>query len=196
MKPATWPRDDVMRERLLNIDPRAQVLRDLRIADLPGLLRSGDVLVVNDAATLPASLRGHTASGTPIEVRLVGELPDGTFRAVLFGPGDWRTPTERRPAPDRVARGTTLSFDGMNGVVESVSRISDRLVTLRFDRSGSALWSHLYRIGDRCSTRIRALRSTCGTCRWLTHRGHGRRRCPRQAGHYAGRYSSVCEIVE
>ena len=147
MKPATWPRDDVMRERLLNIDPRAQVLRDLRIADLPGLLRSGDVLVVNDAATLPASLRGHTASGTPIEVRLVGELPDGTFRAVLFGPGDWRTPTERRPAPDRVARGTTLSFDGMNGVVESVSRISDRLVTLRFDRSGSALWSHLYRIG-------------------------------------------------
>jgi S-adenosylmethionine:tRNA ribosyltransferase-isomerase len=66
---------------------------------------------------------------------------------VLFGAGDWRTATERRPAPEPVSRGAKLSFDGIHAVVESVSPISPRLITLRFDRSGSALWSHLYRVG-------------------------------------------------
>jgi S-adenosylmethionine:tRNA ribosyltransferase-isomerase len=92
-------------------------------------------------------LRGHTGSGSPIEVRLVGELPDGTFRAVLFGPGDWRTPTEHRPAPELVPPGAKLSLDGIGAAVESVSPVSPRLVVLRFDRSGSALWAHLYRVG-------------------------------------------------
>jgi S-adenosylmethionine:tRNA ribosyltransferase-isomerase len=147
MKPARWPREDVLRDRLLHIDPVADTLRDARIRDLPDLLRPGDLLVVNDAATLPATLRGHTASGSAIEVRLVGELGDSLFRAVLFGPGDWRTPTEHRPPPEHVSAGAWLSFDGIRAVVEHVSPISSRLIELRFDRSGAALWSELYRLG-------------------------------------------------
>src|SRR5207245_10090538 len=99
MKPARWPREDALRERLLHVDPRAGTLQDAHIADLPRLLRAGDLLVVNDAATLPASLQGRAPGGSPIEVRLVAERPDGAFRAVLFGPGDWRTPTEHRAPP-------------------------------------------------------------------------------------------------
>src|SRR5207245_10459686 len=99
MKPARWPREDALRERLLHVDRRAGTLQDAHIADLPRLLRAGDLLVVNDAATLPASLQGRAPGGSPVEVRLVAELPDGPFRAVLFGPGDWRTPTEHRAPP-------------------------------------------------------------------------------------------------
>jgi S-adenosylmethionine:tRNA ribosyltransferase-isomerase len=35
----------------------------------------------------------------------------------------------------------------MHAIVQSVSMISPRLVELRFDRSGSSLWSELYRVG-------------------------------------------------
>ena len=63
MTPArTYParRDDV---RLLVIDPAAASFAETRTTSLPALLRSGDLLVVNDAATLPASLRGQDAQG-------------------------------------------------------------------------------------------------------------------------------------
>ena len=40
---------------------------------LPDLLRPGDLLVANDAATLPASLLGiHRGTGATVEVRLAG----------------------------------------------------------------------------------------------------------------------------
>ena len=65
MIPARWPRENALGERLLAIDPRAQSFRDARIADLPALLRPADLLVLNDAATLPASLAGSGPRGEP-----------------------------------------------------------------------------------------------------------------------------------
>jgi len=147
MKPARWPREDALRERLLHVDPRAGTLQDAHIADLPRLLRAGDLLVVNDAATLPASLQGRAPGGSPVEVRLVAELPDGAFRAVLFGPGDWRTPTEHRAPPAPLREGERLSFDELSATVERISALSPRLVELRFDRSREQLWPLLYRLG-------------------------------------------------
>jgi len=73
--------------RLLHLDPRRGTLADTRIDALPELLRPGDLLVVNDAATLPASLHG-VVGGEPVELRLAGEETDGTWRAVAFGAGD------------------------------------------------------------------------------------------------------------
>ena len=57
------------------------------------LLRPGDLVVANDAATLPASLVGvHQPSGGAVEVRLGGRrslAPDAVrrFSAVVFGAG-------------------------------------------------------------------------------------------------------------
>ena len=71
MTPArTYParRDDV---RLLVVDPAVASFTETRTTALPELLRAGDLLVVNDAATLPASLRGQDARGRDIEVRLI-----------------------------------------------------------------------------------------------------------------------------
>lgn len=156
MQPATAPRHDT---RLLTIDRDSGALRDLDIADLPGLLRAGDLLVVNDAATLPASLRA-SFGGDALELRLTGGLDGPLADAVLFGAGDWRTPTERRPAPPPLAVGDVLLFHApcsighvpgdipeLRAEVIAVDPRAARLLTLRFDRSDAALWSALYRVG-------------------------------------------------
>ena len=91
--------------RLFAIDPDGE-MRHLPRAALAGLFRPGDLIVANDAATLPASLHGtHLPSGEPIEVRLAAwqSVCDPTeFVAIAFGAGDHRTPTENRRAPPRL----------------------------------------------------------------------------------------------
>jgi S-adenosylmethionine:tRNA ribosyltransferase-isomerase len=147
MKPATGPRD-AGTERLLILDPRAGAIRHAHVGDLPALLRAGDLLVVNDAATLPASLAGTAPDGAPVEIRLAGESAGGTWRAVLFGAGDWRTPTEHRPAPPALAAGDRIRFaPDLSARVEYVAPLHTRLVELRFDHVGDALWTALYRYG-------------------------------------------------
>lgn len=89
-------------------------LRQLPRRDLVRLLRVGDLLVANDAATLPASLGGRLLpNGEAIELRLAGRgslHADDVrcFQAVLFGTGDHRTPTEHRPAPPSLRPGDLL----------------------------------------------------------------------------------------
>ncbi len=108
MHPATTPRDTRSDTRLLAVDRDTGAVRDGDIADLPALLRRGDLLVVNDAATLPGSLHARTTDHQPVELRLTA-APDGeTVRAVVFGAGDWRTPTERRPPPPPLRPGDVL----------------------------------------------------------------------------------------
>jgi len=135
MMPARRPRPA---ERLLFIHQGA--FADRRISDLPSLLEPGDLLVVNDAATLPGSLRAQD-----LEIRLVGENRDGSFRAVLFGAGDWRTPTEHRPPPPTLSPGQELDLGPLQARVERV--LVPRLYDLRFDQEGAALWMRLYRLG-------------------------------------------------
>jgi S-adenosylmethionine:tRNA ribosyltransferase-isomerase len=134
-------------ERLLHLDPRARRFRDKSLAELPALLRPGDLVVVNDAATLPGSLPAVGPRGEPVEVRLLGEAGAGRWRAVLFGEGDWHIRTEERPAPPALRPGNTLRLAGLRATLLSVWYVSPRLVDLRFDLEGAALWSALYRLG-------------------------------------------------
>ena len=97
--PAQRPRD----ARLLVIGAARAVTQAARV-EWVDHVRPGDLVVANDAATLPASLHGtHLASGAPLEVRLAGRASlaaeDVSFSAVLFGAGDWRTRTEERALP-------------------------------------------------------------------------------------------------
>jgi len=137
-------RDDA---RLLVLESRSGRLHDRAVGDLPELLAPGDLLVLNDAATLPASLTGRTAAGEPIELRLAGPPTGDRWPAVLFGAGDWRTRTEDRAAPPRVTPGERLDFGGLTAQVVSVALLSPRLVDVRFDRTGEALWRALYAVG-------------------------------------------------
>jgi S-adenosylmethionine:tRNA ribosyltransferase-isomerase len=141
--PARAPRAP-LGERLLHVDPRARSVADRRISELPSLLRAGDLLVVNDAATLPASLRltSHDA-----ELRLLARERDGTFYAVAFGAGDLRTRTEDRPAPPSFSRGCVLAFGELRASVVAVDPEEPRLLRVRFDRDGRELFQALYRAG-------------------------------------------------
>jgi len=62
--------------RLLRLDAGSGATEDLRFADLPTLLKPGDLLVFNDTRVIPARLYGHKASGGKVELlieRLAGE---------------------------------------------------------------------------------------------------------------------------
>lgn len=148
MTPATWPRDEPVNERLLVVDPRAGDLRDARVRDLPRHLAAGDLLVLNDAATVPASLPASTRDGAIVELRLASRLTDERWRAVLFGQGDWRTRTEDRSPPPRVEPGDPLHVaPDLVAIVEAVDARHPRLLVVRFPPGGAALWAALYRYG-------------------------------------------------
>src|SRR5205823_1246813 len=83
-----------------------------------------------------------------IELRLSAQNADGSWRAVLFGPGDFRQRTEDRPAPPRFEQGHTFRFSAtLHATVESISEISPRLINVRFDLDGAALYQALYALG-------------------------------------------------
>jgi S-adenosylmethionine:tRNA ribosyltransferase-isomerase len=153
---ASWPRPDRAHARLMTIDRRSGKLGEHVALELPELLAPNDLLVVNDAATLPASLSGRAAGvdgidgdgrvESEVELRLIDES-DGAWRGVLFSAGDWRMPTEHRPPPPRLGTGARLAFGGLSATVEAVLPPSPRLLSLRFDQTGAEFWSELYRVG-------------------------------------------------
>lgn len=148
MKPARVRRTAREAARLLVIDSSARAFSDASFVDLPELLQPGDVLVVNDAATLPASLQARAPSGGPMEIRLAQDIGGGLWRAVLFGSGDWRIPTELRDPPEALGRGATIEIgEGFTAEIVEVSPLSDRLVTVRFNRTGPEFWAALYAYG-------------------------------------------------
>ena len=147
LQPATHPRGNIDAERLLVIDAEKNILSDARVGDLPQLVDPGDLVVVNDAATFPASLHGRTRSGELVEARLVEPPHDRRARAILFGAGDWHTKTEDRKAPPLLEVGDAISFDGLSATVVRVDGSSARLVELRFDREGADLWKALFSAG-------------------------------------------------
>lgn len=140
---ATAPRPRAT-ERLLAVDPNARAFRDLHVRDLPNLLVAGDALIVNDAATLPASLRltSHDA-----ELRLAAHAPDGAFYAVLLGAGSWRTPTEARGKAPPLRAGDRFASAELTGSVLAVDPANSELVTLRFDQTGAEFERALYASG-------------------------------------------------
>ncbi len=147
MSPATWPRPEPLRDRLLVVDPASGRFDGRLVGDLAGLVAPGDLLVVNDAATFPASLRGTTRAGEPVEARLLVSRTEA-WRAVLFGAGDWRTRTEDRPPPPPLGEGDSILFpEGLVARVVSTSRESPRLVALRFEATAERVWSTIHRHG-------------------------------------------------
>ena len=81
-------------------------------AVLVTFLRPTDLVIANDAATLPASLQGlHLQSGKRVEVRLAGRRSFNDvqhYMAIVFGEGDFRTRTEDRPPPPGLNSGDRL----------------------------------------------------------------------------------------
>jgi S-adenosylmethionine:tRNA ribosyltransferase-isomerase len=133
---------------MLLLDRRTGHFRDSGIPELPNVLRPGDLLVVNDAATLPASLSARGPSGAPVEIRLIHHLAESDWKAILMGAGSWRIPTELRDLPEIVGVGSHLAIaDGFSAEVLHVAPESQHLVTLRLSRRGMDMWAGIYAYG-------------------------------------------------
>jgi S-adenosylmethionine:tRNA ribosyltransferase-isomerase len=151
MIPADRPIQRPLRAKLLVVDARGEIIHAPRAA-LVEFLRPGDLMIANDAATLPASLPGeHVPSGGPVEVRLAGRrslAPDDVcrFSAIVFGAGDYRTRTEDRSPPPSLQPGDRLALGPLPATIE---RLLDhpRFVALRFDGPPDAIWAGLARHG-------------------------------------------------
>jgi S-adenosylmethionine:tRNA ribosyltransferase-isomerase len=137
--------------RLLEVDSGGRI-RDMLRSSFPTLLRSGDIVVANDAATLPASIFGvHKRTGRSIEVRLAGSesvfhKDVRRFSAVVFGEGNYRTPTERRPSPPELRPGDTLQLGPLTATVLELLGHS-RFVLIRFEGPSERIWEGLARHG-------------------------------------------------
>lgn len=136
--------DEVSRHavRLVVIDD--DLPRMLPFATLPQLLRAGDLVVLNDAATLPGSLPGSTGDGAVFELRLSGPIDGNRLTGVLLGPGDHRTRTEHRAAPPMLAVGERVRIGSFSA---TVSAAVGRRVELIAPLAGDALWQAIYAAG-------------------------------------------------
>ena len=112
--------------------PAAGAPLDRRIADLPALLRPGDLLVCNDTKVIPARLVGRRGLAT-VEITLARDLGGGAWRVYAKG--------ARRLRP-----GDRVSF-GEEFAAEVVDKTAEGEVTLRFDREGDAFHDALARYG-------------------------------------------------
>ena len=79
--------------RLLVLD-RTGTDRHARVRDLPGLLRPGDLLVLNDTRVIPARLFGRSAGGGRMEILLVERQGEREWEA-LVKPGKRARPGAR-----------------------------------------------------------------------------------------------------
>jgi S-adenosylmethionine:tRNA ribosyltransferase-isomerase len=151
MIPASTPLQRPADARLLVVDEEGIVSHHARATFLT-FIHPGDVVIANDAATLPASFTGvHAPTGGSIEVRLAARdslRPDEVtrFTAVLFGAGNFRTPTEDRQPPPAVRAGDSLSLGPLTAIVTRVLG-HPRLVAIRFQHGAAEVWEGLARHG-------------------------------------------------
>jgi S-adenosylmethionine:tRNA ribosyltransferase-isomerase len=151
MTPARHPTPRPRDAKLLLIDAQGGLQHTAR-ERLVDVLAPGDLLVANDAATLPASLHGtHSRTGLPIEVRLAGRRSLAVddvheFSAVVFGAGDHRTRTEERALPPELRAGDALVLGPLRAVVQRLLG-HHRLISLRLHGTPDVVWAGIARHG-------------------------------------------------
>jgi S-adenosylmethionine:tRNA ribosyltransferase-isomerase len=121
---AQVPSPDRDASRLMVVDRGRRSLTDCRFSDLPGLLKPGDLLLVNNTKVVPARLFGRKESGGRVEILVLEHgkdpAPGPTTRWCLLR-------SSKRPQ-----RGSQLIFENeVRGVVEALG--NDGLVRILFD---------------------------------------------------------------
>ncbi len=148
---ATLARQRPLDAKLLVLDAAGRITQAPR-SEFASFMYKGDLMIANDAATMPASLHGtHAATGAAIEVRLAGRdslAVDAvrSFSAVVFGAGDYRTRTEDRPPPPPLAVGDELILGPLRAQVQALLG-HPRLIRLDFTGTLDQIWQGLVRHG-------------------------------------------------
>jgi S-adenosylmethionine:tRNA ribosyltransferase-isomerase len=108
--------------RMLVVNRVTGELRDENFTGLPGFLRAGDVLVLNNTRVFPARLFGTSETGAKIEIFLVRETENGTWETLA------------RPAR-RLKPGKRIIF-GEKLAAEVLDKTEDGKVIVRFEAQG------------------------------------------------------------
>lgn len=117
------PIPDRSSSRLMVLDRATGEISHRIFRDIKELLKSGDVLVINDTKVIPARLYGVTEkSGGKVEILLLKKLEDGAWE-VLVKPGK------------RCREGAVLDFgDGkLRGIVREVKEDGNRIVKFEYE---------------------------------------------------------------
>jgi len=127
------PRDAA---RMLRVIP-GQPLADLQVRDLPGELRAGDILVLNDTRVIPARLSGHRTRGesvVAVEATLHKRIAPDRWSAFM-------RPGKRLAPGDRVSFGASEDRACALGALDAtvVEKGEGGEILLAFDLAGPAL---------------------------------------------------------
>ncbi len=142
LQPAS-PRDSA---RMLIVGADGE-LTDSRVSDLPGFLRAGDALVVNDTRVIAARLDGIRVRGesvASIEATLIKRVDDCRWRALV-------RPAKKLKVGERIRFGETSEstaclLAALNAEVEEKGEAGE--VLLRFELAGAALDEAIERLGS------------------------------------------------
>lgn len=117
------PRDAA---RLLVLHRNSGALSHHHVAELPGLLAPGDLLVVNDSRVLPARLFARKETGGRVELLLVEPMADGCWRCMAA-------------ASKAIREGQRLTIEDDSAVAEVIAAEGEGFVVVRFSEDAVRL---------------------------------------------------------
>src|SRR3954470_16980105 len=122
--------------RLLHYQSADRSIAHRRFSDLPGLLRSGDLLVFNDTSVIPARFMLQKRTGGKVEALYLGLTESGEWRVMLKNLGAFSAEAQ-----------TTLVFSGASDITGTViCKEPNGTYLLRVDSTTPAL-ELLQRVG-------------------------------------------------
>ena len=133
--------------RMLAVDRASGALRDGWFKELPGMLRAGDVLVVNDSRVIPARLFATRAERA---VKAKGQEPSGVIEVLLthrLGLTEWTAlvrPGRKVRVGERLLFADAVGEVALEAEVIAAGEFGER--TLRFSASGD-FFAALERVG-------------------------------------------------
>jgi S-adenosylmethionine:tRNA ribosyltransferase-isomerase len=141
LRPAV-PRDAA---RMLVVPVNGAALEDHVVRDLPGLLRRGDALVVNDTRVIHARLSGYRQRGETrahVEATLIERLSHNRWRALV-------RPAKKLALAERVRFGAGRDGEGDAGFIDAAIEAKGEggELTLAFDLSGAVLDEAIQALG-------------------------------------------------
>src|SRR3954470_14123189 len=122
---AQAPTSDRAASRLLHYRRSDRSIAHRRFADLPDLLRAGDLLVFNDARVVPARFVLQKATGGRVEALFLGEDRPGEWRVLMKNVGRGEPAMRLAGMPVRI-----LERRGAGGVRLSVETNEPALLVL------------------------------------------------------------------
>ncbi len=118
---AAEPLESRSASRLLIVNRVSTTISDRSFADLPGLLRPTDLVVLNNTRVFPARLLGRTATGGQVEIFLINRIKGNIWQTLA------------KPAK-RLRPGSKILFaEGLSAVVEE--KFDDGSVAVAFTSS-------------------------------------------------------------